>query len=480
MYFWDAAFTLSMGPLLLLTVALFIAFLFEFINGFHDTANAVTTVIYTRTLSATPAVIYSGIMNLLGALITVLFFSAAVAFSIVNLLPVDLLINAQSNAALVMVLALLLSGVIWNLSTWYLGIPVSSSHTLIGAILGVGMANSLWSRGNIEGVNWMKAGEVGLGLLLSPLFGFLAAGGVLLLMKLILKEPRLYVPPQEGDRPPRWVRIVLIFTCGGVSFAHGSNDGQKGMGLLLLVLIGFMPVHYALNVNRPDEVPELLTTIGEIRDEYNKHNIPIPEQMDKDLNYLTAKLTGRQSLTELAKLEEKDADGNPVNVRWEVRQAIFRTGLALKAIEQKPGELPQEMVKHLKDIRKHKLMPVIEFVPLWVVVCTALALGIGTCIGYKRIVVTIAEKIGKTHLTYGQGAAAEAVAAATILLADGVHLPVSTTHVLSSGVAGTMAANKSGVQGGTVGKIFLAWVLTLPACIVLAAVLFWLGRWIVG
>jgi len=480
MNFWEAAFALSTGSLLLLTVALLVAFLFEFINGFHDTANAVTTVIYTHTLSAIPAVVYSGIMNLLGALITVLFFSAAVAFSIVNLLPVDLLIHARSNAALVMVLALLLSGVIWNLSTWYLGLPVSSSHTLIGAILGVGIANSLWSRGNIEGVNWAKAGEVGLGLLLSPLFGFLASGGLLLLMKRVLKEPRLYEPPKEGDRPPRWVRIVLLFTCGGVSFAHGSNDGQKGMGLLLLVLIGFMPVHYALTVNRPDQAPELLATVGEIRDEFTKHNAPIPEQLDKDLNYLTAKLAGRQSLTELAKLEEQDADGHPVNVRWEVRQAIFRTGLALKAFETNPGNLPPDMVQHLKEVRQHKLMPVIEFVPLWVVVCTALALGIGTCIGYKRIVVTVAEKIGKTHLTYGQGAAAEAVAAATILLADGAHLPVSTTHVLSSGVAGTMTANGSGVQGSTVGKIFLAWVMTLPACIVLAAVLFWLGRWMVG
>src|SRR5262245_35539258 len=205
MNFWDSALSVPAGPLIFLTIALLVAFAFEFINGFHDTANAVTTVIYTRTLPATPAVIYSGILNFLGALITVLFFGAAVAFSIVNLLPVDLLIDARSNAALVMVLSLLLTDVMWTLSTCYLGLPVSSSHTLIGSILGVGIANSLWNRAGISGVNWAKAGEVGLGLLISPLIGFIAAGLLLLAMKRVLKEPRLYKPPEGDDRPPRWV-----------------------------------------------------------------------------------------------------------------------------------------------------------------------------------------------------------------------------------------------------------------------------------
>jgi PiT family inorganic phosphate transporter len=379
-----------------------------------------------------------------------------------------------------MVLALLLSGIVWNLGTWYMGLPVSSSHTLIGAILGVGIANSLWNGAGLQGVNWGKAGVVGLGLLLSPLFGFLVAGGLLLLMKRFLKEPRLYEPPKEGDRPPRWVRVVLIFTCGGVSFAHGSNDGQKGMGLLLLVLVGFMPAHYSLTVNRPEKAPELFAALGEVRAEFTGHNAPIPAELDQNLNYLTEKLQGRQSLDELARLEEKDADGKTVSVRWQVRKKLLQTSLALKKLKADPGPLPPEAVKHLEELREKRIDPVIEFVPLWVVVCTALALGIGTCIGYKRIVITVAEKIGKTHLTYGQGAAAETVAAATILLADVGELPVSTTHVLSSGVAGTMAANGSGVQGGTCKKIFLAWALTLPACVVLAAVLFWLGRWIVG
>jgi phosphate/sulfate permease len=479
MNFFDAALSLPAGQLIFLALALLVAFAFEFINGFHDTANAVATVIYTRTLQATPAVLYSGVLNFIGALITVVFFGSAVAFSIVNLLPVDLLIAARSSAALVMVLSLLLAGVMWNLGTWYLGLPVSSSHTLIGAILGVGVANSLWNHAGLSGVNWVKAVEVGLGLLLSPLVGFLASGALLLLVRRVLKAPRLYRPPEGDDRPPLWVRAVLIVTCGGVSFAHGSNDGQKGMGLLLLVLIGFMPVHYALTVNNPEVAPELCAALRELRDEFRSHEAPIPPEMDKDLKYLTRKLDGLASLNELP-AEETDSSGNTVQVRWEVRQALFRTWRSLKEMEGKKGRLPEDLRSRLEEIRVKKIAPVIEYIPIWVVFCTALALGIGTCIGYKRIVITVAEKIGKTHLTYAQGAAAEAVAAATIIAADVAHLPVSTTQVLSSGVAGTMAANGSGVQVSTCRRIFLAWALTLPACMVLAMVLFWIGRLLVG
>jgi phosphate/sulfate permease len=306
------------------------------------------------------------------------------------------------------------------------------------------------------------------------------AATLLLAMKQVLKEPRLYKPPEGDDRPPRWVRVVLILTCGGVSFAHGSNDGQKGMGLLLLVLIGFMPVHYALTVNRPEMAPEVAQAAAAIRSEFSQHNVELPQQLDADLTAIATYLAGRTNLDELATVEETDAAGNPVNVRWELRQAIFRTNRTLKAMEAAPERYPAAMLERLQAIRKKQLTPAIEFVPLWVVIGTALALGIGTCIGYKRIVITVAEKIGKTHLTYGQGAAAEAVAAATILGADFAHLPVSTTQVLSSGVAGTMAANGSGIQAGTCRKILLAWVLTLPACVTLAAVLFWIGRCLVG
>ena len=464
MNLWDAVSSLPALPLLFLTVALIVAFGFEFINGFHDTANAITTVIYTRTLSPTPAVIYSGVMNFIGALVTVLVGSAAVAFSIVNLLPDDLLIDANSNAALAMVLSLLLAAVGWNLATWSLGLPVSSSHTLIGAILGVGIANSLWKGEGLGGVNWANAGEVGLGLLISPVIGFVGAWALLLCMRRVLKEPRLYQPPVGDDRPPGWVRGVLIVTCGGVSFAHGSNDGQKGMGLLLLVLVGFLPAHYALTVNRPEMASEARTVAVELPAAYKLYGMTVTGQLAQDLSYLTTELDGKASFDQVAD-------------RWQVRQAIFRTTLELKRAEADPAT-PAEARSGLKAAQE-KLTPAVEFVPIWVVVGTGLALGVGTMVGYKRIVVTVAEKIGKTHLAYAQGAAAEAVAAVTILVADLVHLPVSTTHVLSSGVAGTMVANGSGIQRQTCQKILLAWVLTLPAAMILAGLLFTVGRLIV-
>jgi phosphate/sulfate permease len=454
MGFWQAVGTLDAGAAVIFFIALLVAFGFEFINGFHDTANAVTTVIYTRTLTPTPAVVYSGSLNFLGALVTVLG-GAGVAFGIVNLLPVDLLVNANSVAALISVLALLLTGVMWNLSTWFFGIPVSSSHTLIGSILGVGLANSLLANGNIQGVNWSKAGETFLFLFISPIIGFICAGLLLLVLKFAIREPRLYVPPQGNDRPPGWIRAVLIATCGGVSFAHGSNDGQKGMGLLLLVLIGFLPYHYALDGQDTDKLAAVRDALPKLK----ALNLPPSNQANgstpaEDIAYLESKLAGISKFDDI-----------PEKQRWDVRQAIFRLSRAMKE-NKTDGTLLKAMNAP------------IEYVPLWVVIGTAIALGIGTTVGYKRIVVTVAEKIGKTHLTYAQGAAAETVAALTIAGADFLNAPVSTTQVLSSGVAGTMAANRSGVQLATARKIFLAWVFTLPCTTVLAGVLFAIGKWL--
>jgi phosphate/sulfate permease len=453
--FWDALAGLPLPNKVFFAVALAVAFGFEFINGFHDTANAVTTVIYTRTLKPTLAVLYSGIMNFLG----VLLGGTAVAFAIVNLLPVDLLIESASVRAVVMVVSLLLAGVIWNLATWWLGLPVSSSHTLIGSILGVGLMNSLVTRGNVQGVNWTKAAEVGLSLLISPILGFAAAAALLLAIKRLIPEPRLYRPPEEGDSPPRWVRGVLLATCGGVSFAHGSNDGQKGMGLILLALIGFLPAHYALGVDDPEGAKQVRQS-GLAIGEFLQRNEPesLTPGIQSDLDAIAARLEGKTSFIEI-----------PPGERWEVRQAIYR----LRRDLGRAG-----ISRAVRDaIAPHaaRFDRAIEYVPTWVVFGVALALGVGTMVGYKRIVVTVAEKIGKAHMSYAQGAAAEMVAAATIGLADVAQMPVSTTHVLSSGVAGTMWANRSGIQGETVGKIGLAWVLTLPAAILLSAALFCAG-----
>ncbi len=446
----DAVYALPAGQAACFALALAVAFGFEFINGFHDTANAVTTVIYTRTLRATPAVFYSAVMNFFG----VILGGTGVAFGIVNLLPVDLLVASDSSAALVTVLALLIAGVAWNLATWYVGIPVSSSHTLIGSILGVGLARGLLTGNGAAGLNWEKVAETGLALIISPLAGFVGSAGLLLLMKRTIREPRLYVPPSGDDRPPRWVRGVLIATCGGVSFAHGSNDGQKGMGLILLVLIGFLPAYYALNTNRPARSQAVVAALPQAREVFARRSGEFPHAA-ADLDALERELTGLASFADV-----------PADRRWEVRQAIARITRSLKA-----AGAPESL--------RASFCSAVEFVPLWVVIGVAVALGVGTTVGYKRIVVTVAEKIGTTHLTYAQGAAAETIAAAAILLADAAHAPVSTTQVLSSGVAGTMVANGSGVQHETARRILLAWVLTLPGTALLAGALASLGWWLV-
>lgn len=456
--FWEAFGGLSIIGQLLFFFALFTAFLFEFINGFHDTANAVTTVIYTKTLKPTPAVFFSGFMNFLG----VLLGGTTVAFSIVNLLPVDLLIDGNSSRSIVMVISFLLAGVIWNLGTWWMGIPVSSSHTLIGSILGVGIASSLMTKGNLDGINWSKATSVGQALLLSPLIGFVAAAILLLIMKAIFRNPSLYQPPVEGDNPPSWIRAVLIATCGGVSMAHGSNDGQKGMGLILLALIGFLPSYYAMDLTHKGLATEVQQASVGIKEKLQERQVEIPDLV-AHLDFIDKSLQGR---TELASV--------PAEERWQIRQSIYRLG---KEIDK--ANLSSELTKEIAGYRK-TLKHSIEYVPFWVVVGVALALGIGTTIGYKRIVVTIAEKIGKSHLTYAQGAAAETVAAITIGLADVFHAPVSTTQVLSSGVAGTMWANKSGVQTTTIRKILLAWLLTLPMAILLGGLLYFFGVSVTG
>jgi phosphate/sulfate permease len=447
-----------------LAVALAIAFGFEVVNGFHDTANAVSTVIYTRTLGATPAVLFSGVCNFLG----VLLGGTTIAFSIVHLLPVDLLIDAASRSAVLMVLALLTAGIAWNLLTWWFGIPVSSSHTLIGAILGVGLANGVMSgQGLGAGVNWEKAGEVALALLISPVIGFAAAAALLRIAKRWVPDPKLYAPPppDPAERPPWWIRVSLLTTCGGVSLAHGSNDGQKGMGLIMLVLIGLLPTGFALDLDAGRGAAEAREAAATLRAELISAGAPDCRPEIEALGSVVAALDGKTSLREVAPDD-----------RIHLRSTLFHLDRGLARLED---EGAPARAGGLAALRR-RLRRATEYVPGWVVVGVALCLGVGTTVGYQRIVTTVAEKIGKTHLTYAQGASAEVVAMATIGLANAVSLPVSTTQVLSSGVAGTMWANQSGVQRTTARNIVLAWLLTFPCSMLASAWIFAFGRLALG
>ncbi|NOJ45601.1 inorganic phosphate transporter [Bradyrhizobium archetypum] len=469
-------------PYILLFVALLIALGFEFVNGFHDTANAVATVIYTHSLPAEFAVMWSGFFNFLGVLLS----SGAVAFGIVSLLPVELILQVGSSAGFAMVFALLIAAIMWNLGTWYFGLPASSSHTLIGSIIGVGIANALMrGRDGTSGVDWSKATEIGYALLLSPLFGFCMAAILLLALKFIVRNPALYAAPEGNKAPPLWIRGILIATCTGVSFAHGSNDGQKGMGLIMLILIGTVPTAYALNRALPEsQVAQFQKTSDAaskvIAAKGAGHSI-IGDPRPAVTQYVSARKISEGTYPSLAVLVKDVGDqvqkyGTlnkvPAEAVGNTRNDMYLTSEAIRFLmKDKENDLSKEEVDTLKAY-KGSLDSATKFIPIWVKIAVAIALGLGTMIGWKRIVITVGEKIGKSHLTYAQGASAEMVAASTIGVADVFGLPVSTTHVLSSGVAGTMAANGSGLQMATVRNLLMAWVLTLPAAICLSASLY--------
>ncbi|MBV8780206.1 MAG: inorganic phosphate transporter, partial [Phycisphaerae bacterium] len=521
--------SLSTGSYIFLIVALGLALSFEFVNGFHDTANAVATVIYTHTLPPWIAVIWSGLCNLTGVLVS----SGTVAYSILALLPVELVLNVGSGAGFAMIFALLISAILWNLGTWYLGLPASSSHTLIGSILGVGLANAVMAGHSLmQGLNWEQVYKVFLSLLISPIVGFVCAGLLLLVLKALVKDKKLFEPPPKDAPPPWWIRGTLMLTCTGVSFAHGSNDGQKGMGLLLLILIGILPAEYALNLNaKSDDLLKLQTTAAQVQPILETHATaaaadpslqekvaqetpptggmvkaatdqkglmstgPAQEQHGQAVNdagelsqYLETggKLTSHtfsavaaanRELIDMLNGKQKLDQVAPAD-RKTLRTDLFLVDQTLSKLNKTHQITAASEQKIFADYHK-QLDATTKYLPTWIKVAVAMALGLGTMIGWKRIVVTVGEKIGKEHLNYGQGMAAELVAMITIGAADKFGMPVSTTHVLSSGVAGTMAANKSGLQAATLRNVLLAWVLTLPVCVLLGAATFSAGLYIV-
>jgi len=476
----------SVLPFVLLGIALFVALAFEFVNGFHDTANAVATVIYTHSLDPHIAVVWSGFWNFLGVMVS----SGLVAFGIISLLPVELILQVGSKAGFAMVFALLVAAIIWNLGTWWLGLPASSSHTLIGSVIGVGVANQLMAgRNGTSGVDWGQALNIGKSLLLSPIVGFAVAGLLLLLAKSLIKDEKLYRAPEGTEPPPFYIRCLLILTCTGVSFFHGSNDGQKGMGLIMLILIGTVPTSYALNhAVTYKESQDFIAVSRQAADAINHYIDPsavIGDARDDVTNYIRTKQFNPNTMLAMRTLINdvsnetamyKELKNVPNDRIRNFRNDLYLVSEALR-LTQKSGQpkFSAADAAMLANYKKH-IDHSTRFIPTWVKVAVAMALGLGTMVGWKRIVVTVGEKIGKEHLTYAQGAAAEITAMATIGAADGLGLPVSTTHVLSSGIAGTMAANRSGIQMGTLRNLALAWVLTLPVAMMLSGSLFWIFR----
>ncbi len=468
-------FDLSIGLSILLVVCLFAAAAFEFINGFHDTANAVATVIYTRSMKPQWAVVWSGIWNFIG----VYMGGIAVAIGIINLLPLDALIDQNVYHNIAMILSLILTAVIWNLGTWYFGIPCSSSHTLLGSIFGVGIAFMFISPTGSIALNWGKVIDAGLSLLISPVFGFGMAILLLFLFHRIITKRKFFTEPDLTKKPPFWIRFTLILTCTSVSFSHGSNDGQKGVGLVMIILIGMMPTYFAI-----DSSKNPLNMVGNIRiiEQYlNKiDNNAMPVEQMKGIKEIKTDLAEMSEVLQNA----TGPEGIDRNKKFVIRKNILSISRAsdklLKGDDQQVSvalNMKKDELSHFKSNIK-EMRTYTEFAPWWVLLLISSSLGLGTMVGWKRIVVTIGEKIGKTHLTYAQGASAEIIAASTIGVSTLLGLPVSTTHVLSSGIAGSMVAEGGlkNLQTSTLKNILLAWVLTIPVTVAMACGLFLLSR----
>lgn len=446
----------------LLAICILCVCVFEFINGFHDTANAVATVIYTKSMKPLQAVIYSGILNFLGMASSLYIIGPKVAMGMVKLMPVNDMMSQPIGVGIALIFAILLSAIFWNFFTWYFGIPCSSSHTMIGALIGGGIGFQYFYGG--KGPNWDKAMDIGKSLLLSPLFGFAVVIILMIFLRMLIKNKVLFSEPEEHSKPPVWIRIMLFITCGLVSFFHGQNDGQKGLGLLLVVLMTFLPVHYALNphMDIAKTTQQVDTLIG---------NYTLAAAKSNNAEIIKSLETATKLKEKLASFDNKNKDQI-----FGVRKDIGSLQKSIENIEKDDeANVDKETIKlistNLKPLKKNT-----EHAPLWAVLLISACLGLGTTIGWKRIVVTIGEKIGKSHLTYAQGATSELVAATTIGLSSYYGLPVSTTHVLSSGIAGSMVAARGvkNLQKSTITNIILAWVLTLPVTIVLAALLFFI------
>ncbi|OAT30102.1 low-affinity inorganic phosphate transporter [Proteus myxofaciens ATCC 19692] len=476
----------------MLVLALIFVLFYEAINGFHDTANAVATVIYTRAMRAQFAVVMAGVFNFLG----VLLGGLSVAYAIVHLLPTDLLLNVSSAHGLAMVFSLLLAAIIWNLGTWYFGIPASSSHTLIGAIIGIGLTNAIVTDSSIvDALNIPKMISIFLSLILSPIIGLVIAGAMIFLLRRYWsgtkKRRRIHLTPAEREKkdgkrkPPFWTRTALILSAVGVSFSHGANDGQKGIGLIMLVLIGVAPAGFVVNMNASGyDITKTHDAVVHLQQYYEKHapalqhaieNTPSSEAeaIDSEFHCNSARTPivlnqAEHLLANISSYDELDADQ-----RAHMRRLLMCIADTATEVAKLPETSSQD-ARFLKTLSRD-LLNTVEYAPIWIIVSVALALSIGTMVGWKRVAVTIGEKIGKKGMTYAQGVSAQVTAAVSIGVASYTGMPVSTTQVLSSAVAGTMIVDGGGVQTKTVKNIALAWILTLPVSIALSGVLYWIS-----
>lgn len=487
----------------MLVLALLFVLFYEAINGFHDTANAIATVIYTRAMREKLAVTMAGICNFFG----VLLGGLSVAYTIVHLLPTDMLLNISSTQGLAMVFSILLAAIIWNLGTWYFGIPASSSHTLIGAIIGVGLMNALMTHSSVvDAINIPKMIDIFLSLIISPIIGLVLAGGMVYLLRRIYtgskKRKRIHMTPAQREKidgkrkPPFWTRIMLILSAIGVSFSHGANDGQKGIGLLMLVLIGIAPAGFIVNMNASSyDLIRTRTALSALEHYFDTHSEALNIITQKKPQFTTVNNSNVQSQTmhqyhcnvssalkntkKVLSLFNNIETYQDLNIeqRSQTRRLLLCVAESVSVLIKSPETKPSD-ARQLSKLRKD-LLETVEYAPLWIVIAVALALAIGTMIGWRRVATTIGEKIGKTEMTYAQGVSAQTTTALSIGVASFTGMPVSTTQILSSAVAGTMIVDGGGIQRKTLRNIALTWLLTLPIAVTFSASLYWLALQII-
>lgn len=521
---------LEMHVRIMLIIALFFVFIYEAINGFHDTANSVVTVIYTCALPARGAVIISGIFNFLGVILSGL----SVAYTIIHLLPFHIFTNTNANHILAMIFSILFAAILWNLGTWYLGLPTSSSHTLIGALIGIGLINAIVTHCSItQGLNIAKLINIFLSLIISPIIGLILAKIIIIILYRYWKNTNNYknihITPAEraqkiGKRQPSlWIRSVLIISAAGVSFSHGANDGQKGIGLIMLLLIGVAPASFVLNMHSNKYViSHTRDAINNFHEYYIQHYHDIKNIVPSEIISMPTSIALNKLKTIIPAFQEKIKTTNNKNTVYYNENIFFLDTTTQKKnffcdlsltltiihdtvllfenlnsytqlnIDQRSQmrqlliciidvldqiiALPEISYKNKNFIQhlKKTLINTIEYAPTWIIVAVALSLSLGTVIGWKRVSITIGEKIGKKEMTYAQGLTAQLTTAMSIGAASYTGMPVSTTHILSASVTGSMLTQGWGIQKKTIKNILITWILTLPVSIILSSSFYWL------
>ncbi|WP_331828510.1 inorganic phosphate transporter [Candidatus Blochmannia sp. SNP] len=523
-------FNLEIHIRIMLILALILVFIYEAINGFHDTANSVVTVIYTCALRSHSAVLMSGIFNFLGVILSGL----SVAYTIIHLLPTYFFTNTNPNHILAMIFSMLFAAILWNLGTWYFRLPTSSSHTLIGTLIGIGVVHAIITHcPMMQGLNIPQLINIFLSLIISPIIGLTLAR----IMMLILcrywnnekKHKDIHITPtqqtQEYGRPQPslWTRVVLILSAAGVSFSHGANDGQKGIGLIMLLLIGVAPASFMLNMNASShDISRTRNAVNNFYEYYSQHYNNFKTIIPSEITSIPMSIALNQlkvivpSITNSTQIFIKNNNITYFNqclsspdTEMQVKKFLYDLSLTLTIIHnaalllenldnyaqlniEQRSQMRQLLIyivdildqivalpetshnnKNFLNHLKEHLLNTVEYAPTWIILAVALSLSLGTIIGWKRVAITIGEKIGKKEMTYAQGLSAQLTTAISIGTASYAGMPVSTTHVLSSSITGSMLMRGWGVQKKTIKNILITWSLTLPVSIILSGSFYW-------